>query len=93
MPENAGPPAIARPDTAQVPTLIRAAWAEILTADDIEPDTHFFDFGGHSVTAMRMMMRLRRELDTALPTRLIFDHPVLSDFTEATLEQLVDVRD
>jgi acyl carrier protein len=71
--------------------VIHAAWAEVLAADAVEPGTHFFDFGGHSVTAMRMMTKVRRELNVSLPTRLIFDHPVLGEFTEAAVKHLDDV--
>lgn len=92
MPENASATATTRPDPEGVPATIRSAWADVLAADTVEPDTHFFDFGGHSVTAMRMMIRLRRELNTRLSTRLIFDHPVLRDFTDATLKQLADAH-
>ncbi len=56
-------------------------WTEVLKAAPDGPETHFFDFGGHSLAAMRAITRLRRELSVPVPTRLIFDHPVLSDFT------------
>ncbi len=92
MSDNANVTSATSQDVDRVPGIIRSAWADVLSAEAIEPDTHFFDFGGHSVTAMRMMVRLRRDLDTPLPTRLIFDNPVLSDFTQATQQQLADAR-
>lgn len=64
-------------------------WTEVLKAAPDGPDTHFFDFGGHSLTAMRMISRVRRELSVTVPTRLIFDHPVLADFT-ARIRDLVE---
>jgi acyl carrier protein len=71
-----------------VAVTVHAVWIEVLEADGIAPATHFFDFGGHSIAAMRVMSRLRREWGVALPTRLIFDHPVLSDFTAAATDRL-----
>jgi len=82
--------AAAQPPAERVAGVIRDAWAEVLTADMVESRTHFFDFGGHSVTAMRVMTRVRQELNVSLPTRLIFDHPVLSEFIEAAIEHLAD---
>ncbi len=69
-------------------TVVRI-WAEVLKARVDRPETHFFDFGGHSIAAMRVITRLRREWDVVFPTRLIFDHPVLGDFT-AQVRELID---
>jgi acyl carrier protein len=68
-------------ETKTVESTVRRIWTEVLKATPDGPETHFFDFGGHSLSAMRVMSRLRREWDVKFPTRLIFDHPVLSDFT------------
>ncbi|MDQ2835879.1 MAG: phosphopantetheine-binding protein [Actinomycetota bacterium] len=84
MTQDSGLPASTQIDPAAVAATIHDVWAEVLEAETIEPQTHFFDAGGHSVAAMRVMIRLRREWDVALPTRLIFDQPVLADFTSAT---------
>ncbi|MFI1567901.1 phosphopantetheine-binding protein [Streptomyces sp. NPDC020490] len=69
-------------------TVLRV-WTEVLKAEPDGPATHFFDFGGHSLAAMRAVTRLRRDLSVPVPTRLIFDHPVLSDFT-AQVRTLVE---
>lgn len=37
-------------------------WADVLQTDDPRDDTDFFAQGGHSVLAMRLLSRLRREL-------------------------------
>lgn len=70
-------------DREALTAAIGAVWREVLQADDLSPDTNFFEFGGHSVTAMRMMIRVRNDLGMALPTRLIFDNPRLADFVAA----------
>ncbi|WP_328649580.1 phosphopantetheine-binding protein [Amycolatopsis sp. NBC_00348] len=59
------------------------AWTEVLGSPPDGPETNFFDFGGHSTAAMRMITRLRARWDTEVPIRLIFEHPVLADFIAA----------
>ncbi|MGD0603555.1 MAG: amino acid adenylation domain-containing protein [Streptosporangiaceae bacterium] len=57
-------------------------WEDLLGAP-AEPDTNFFAAGGHSLTAMRMIARLRGTLGRDVPLRDLFDHPTLADFTAA----------
>lgn len=59
------------------------AWTEVLGSPPAGPETNFFDFGGHSTAAMRMITRLRARWDAEVPVRLIFEHPVLADFITA----------
>jgi len=65
-------------------TVVRI-WTEILGELPENTRTHFFDFGGQSLAAMRVISRLRREWGEQLPTRLIFDHPVLADFAASAM--------
>ncbi|MFE0019379.1 phosphopantetheine-binding protein [Amycolatopsis sp. NPDC059021] len=59
------------------------AWTEVLGSAPGGPETNFFDFGGHSIAAIRMITRLRGKWDAEVPIRLIFEHPVLADFIAA----------
>jgi nonribosomal peptide synthetase DhbF len=59
-------------------------WAEVLEVEpaDIGPDSDFFDVGGQSVTAVRLIERLRADLDLAVPLRTLFDHPTVAELSE-----------
>lgn len=52
-------------------------WAEVIGVDTIGPDDNVFDFGVTSVTAAKIVTRLREEFGTALPLRAIFEHPTI----------------
>ncbi|HTZ43982.1 MAG TPA: acyl carrier protein [Jatrophihabitans sp.] len=92
MSHDSSDQAVNRTSAAEVSTVVQNAWSKSLATESIEPETHFFDFGGHSVAAMRVMMQLREALGVTLPTRLIFDHPVLSEFTEETVKRVADAQ-
>jgi acyl carrier protein len=55
-------------------------WQEILGIEQtgqIGREDSFFDLGGHSLLAMRLVARLRDELQVTVPVRLIFEQPKL----------------
>ncbi|MDI1462624.1 amino acid adenylation domain-containing protein [Catellatospora sp. KI3] len=76
------------PPRSAMEQLVAEAWAQTLTAADIGADDSFFGLGGHSLAATRVVGRLREGLGCAVPVRLLFEHPVLSDFARQ-LEDLV----
>lgn len=61
------------------------AWADILDIpqQQIDPGAHFFELGGTSLSALRLVTRLRR----AISVKDLAEHPVLAD-----LARLVDSR-
>ena len=59
---------------------IAQLWQEILDIeriDQIGREDSFFDLGGHSLLAMRLVARLRDELQVTVAVRLIFEQPEL----------------
>ena len=50
-------------------------FAEALGAGDVGPDDDFFDLGGHSLTATKLISRVRSVLGVQLSIRAIFDAP------------------
>ncbi|WP_321335970.1 non-ribosomal peptide synthetase [Breoghania sp.] len=63
--------------------LVAAAWAEMLGVEGIRPSDDFFDLGGHSLVATRVVSWLRNALQVDIALQRIFEHPVLSDFAAA----------
>ncbi len=63
--------------------VIAAAWREVLPVSSIDPDTDFFESGGHSLTVLQLVSRLREQLRRDLPIRLLFEHSTLRDFARA----------
>lgn len=53
-------------------------WSDVLQADDPRDDTDFFAQGGHSVLAMRLLSRLRRELGMSVSVADFLRAPTLN---------------
>ncbi len=62
--------------------LIAGIWADLLGTTEVASGDSFFDLGGHSLLATRLVARLRRALHLEVPVRVVFEHPVLGDFTK-----------
>jgi phthiocerol/phenolphthiocerol synthesis type-I polyketide synthase E len=50
-------------------------WREALGLDEISPDDDFFELGGNSVAAIRLLPLLDERFAVKTDVLLIFDHP------------------
>lgn len=50
-------------------------WRRILRQPDLGPDDHFFEAGGHSLLALRMLGEVEREFGCVLRVATLFDAP------------------
>ncbi|MEV6410710.1 amino acid adenylation domain-containing protein [Kribbella sp. NPDC051718] len=57
---------------------VAAAWSEVLGLPSVALTDDFFDLGGHSILAVRIVNRLAAEFDAEIPVRLIFDAPTVA---------------
>jgi hypothetical protein len=93
LPPPTREPAAAGPgdDAPQGPTeeLLAAVWSDVLGAQDVTANDNFFDLGGHSALAIRVVARLRRDGRIGIPMVAVFEHPRLRDLAEyiATTQQ------
>ncbi len=75
----------------EVDALVRGVWEDVLDTKIEDDSADFFDIGGHSLMATRVISSLRRATGSKIPLRLIFDHPALRDFTAEVSKFLVEV--
>ena len=82
LPEPAGAPAAAAPSPAALDSPLAAElaglWGEILGAPPAGPDPRacdFFDSGGHSLHATRLVARVRQALGVEIPLSALFERP------------------
>ncbi|MET9394537.1 MupA/Atu3671 family FMN-dependent luciferase-like monooxygenase [Streptomyces sp. NPDC006624] len=68
---------------ADVERRVRRLWAAEfgVEADAIAPDSSFFDLGGHSITAMRLVNQVREEFGTEYPMLSFYQDPTLRAMT------------
>lgn len=59
---------------------LRAIWSNILpnAPNPIPLDESFFDLGGHSILATRLIFEIRKTFIIEAPLGLVFDHPTVS---------------
>jgi len=65
---------------------IAAIWREVLGVERIGPRDRFFDLGGDSLIALRVMARLREAFGVDLPVRALFEHPTVPGLRDAVAE-------
>jgi amino acid adenylation domain-containing protein len=79
------------PDAGSVQQLIAQSWADVLGRERVLATDDFFDLGGHSLVALRVVARLKAQLGLAIPTRMVYTHPRLCDLA-AEVEHLLTAR-
>ncbi|MFI9190667.1 amino acid adenylation domain-containing protein [Streptomyces californicus] len=93
----------ARQDLAAVPPapehtdpVLRAvldATADVLGGTPVAPHENFFDKGGNSLHATRLVAKLRSALDTAIGVRAVFEHQTPAQLADALRVTLDDAPD
>ncbi|PXX69494.1 amino acid adenylation domain-containing protein [Pseudomonas sp. LAMO17WK12:I10] len=78
--EAASSPVSAAPGRGERVGLV---WAAILGLPQARDDSHFFNAGGTSFTATRLIYQIQQELGITLPVSLLFEHPTLGSFAGA----------
>jgi len=74
---------------------IARVWKEVLGVGRVGPHDRFFDLGGDSLIALRVVARLRQDLAVELPVRSLFEKatvPALRDVVEAAAEPPIPRR-
>lgn len=67
-------------------------WSEVLGVEAVGRSGHFFELGGQSLLAMRMIARVRRRFNIKVPARTVFDAPTVEKFS-ALLDTILKTRD
>ncbi|MER7839733.1 acyl carrier protein [Streptomyces sp. NPDC096040] len=63
--------------------LVHQAWAEALGHDEFTDEDHFFQVGGHSLSALQAVRDLGAALGRRIPVRLLFRNPTVRGLAEA----------
>jgi amino acid adenylation domain-containing protein len=69
-------PAFAAPAT-ETEAAVAEIWREVLNLERVGATDDFFDLGGHSLKATRILTRVSARLGVELPVGVIFDHPTV----------------
>ncbi|HSE18781.1 MAG TPA: non-ribosomal peptide synthetase [Pyrinomonadaceae bacterium] len=67
---------------------IVSMWEELLTVEAVDEDTNFFELGGDSMLAIRLLRRLREELHPEINLGDVYEFPTVSQLS-ARVSQLI----
>ena len=62
---------------------LAAIWTEVLGIERVGVTDDFLDLGGHSLHAIQIIFRIRREFTAELPLHALFDSPTISGLSVA----------
>jgi hypothetical protein len=83
------PPVPPAPGRDPIERAVVEVWRQVVPGAVVGAESDFFDLGGDSLTAARVLNRCRERLGVRIPARWLFDHPVLRDFA-AVVRRHVD---
>lgn len=64
---------------------LAALWTELLKLDSVRPSDHFFECGGHSLLAARLLVRIQDVLGVEVSLRALYESPTLAGLAQHIL--------
>ncbi|GIH02946.1 hypothetical protein Rhe02_10130 [Rhizocola hellebori] len=78
------------PVSTAMQEFVAGIWAEVLAVPEVYANDDFFALGGQSLSATRVIGRLRELADIEVAVRLLFDQPNLAQFSATVEQRLLD---
>src|SRR4029077_1213881 len=82
-------PQLAEPFTAPITPaeqVLSKIWGEVLGLDQVGIHDSFFDLGGHSLAAARVIARVVESFQLNLPLKALFDAPTVAEMAQVIME-------
>jgi acyl carrier protein len=70
----------------QVEETVAGIWSEVLSLDEVGVHDNFFDLGGHSLAATRVVSRVIKEFQIELPLQSLFRSPTVARMAGVIIE-------
>jgi acyl carrier protein len=68
-------------------------WEQLLSLEGINPEANFFELGGDSMTAIRLLRRLREEVHPDVKLDDIYEFPSVSQLSNRVAQLLSEQVD
>jgi len=79
LPKPEEPKMSLREASTKIEKLISNIWCDCLKKENIDVYADFFEIGGHSLLAVKVLSLLEKDLDKKLPLNIIFKYPRIID--------------
>jgi acyl carrier protein len=70
----------------EVEEALARMWSELLAVERVGRQDNFFEMGGHSLLAVRVVSRVKVELSVDLPLPEVFFRPTVASLADAIVE-------
>lgn len=77
------PPAPYRQPVGEIERAVAGIWTDILACGPVSADANFFDIGGHSLAATKVLGAIAQNIGVELPLRTVFERPTVVDLALA----------
>ncbi|HET6378043.1 MAG TPA: amino acid adenylation domain-containing protein [Methylocella sp.] len=83
VPELSSRPARPKAPRTAMEEILASLWGAVLGRDEVGIDENFFEIGGHSITAMQVVSRIKRDLCADVSVRSLFEAPTIAELARA----------
>ncbi len=73
-------------------SVLAAIWANVLNVDQISVNSNFFQIGGHSLAAAKVVNLINDIFQAEVPLRTLFESPTIAEFAGAILQDSVEQK-
>ncbi len=70
------------PPTSELEQMVATAWQELLGIEQIGIYDNFFELGGNSLIGLKIISRLKQELQREIPAVTLFEGPTINTFAQ-----------
>jgi hypothetical protein len=74
-------------------TSLAKIWSEVMDIESIGIHDNFFDLGGHSLMATRVITRMSRIFHIPFSIQILFEAPTIAKLSLVVLEQIIAQMD
>lgn len=67
--------------------MLANVWSEVLRVAPVGIHNSFFDLGGESILAIKLVSRINKDLDIELPVRALFDQPTIAELATLIVQK------
>jgi len=81
---------VAKP-TNEIEEVLLQIWEEVLRQNDLSIDDDFFELGGTSLDAIRIVSRLEKSIEYKLPVNFVFQFPSVQGLSAHIMEDMLSI--